>query len=83
MPPKKKGKKGKKGKKSAGDDDRPKSGSDKGGPSSKELTELGREFFLIQVKDLEGRLARYIICIYVESSFMLEIDIRLILNFCF
>jgi len=60
MPPKKKGgKKGKKGKKSAGDDDRPKSGSDAGkGGSSKELTELGREFFLIQVKDLEGRLAR-------------------------
>ncbi|XP_076823875.1 cilia- and flagella-associated protein 157-like [Clavelina lepadiformis] len=58
MPPKKKGgKKGKKGKKSAKDDDASASG-EKGG-STKELNELSKEYFLIQVKDLEQRLARY------------------------
>ena len=60
MPPKKKvGKKGKKGKKGGDDDNRPKSGSDLGDGSSKELTELSKERFLIQVKDLEDRLSRY------------------------
>ncbi|CAH1270947.1 CFAP157 [Branchiostoma lanceolatum] len=58
MPPKKKGK-GKKGKKSA-------KGSAKGSKSGakptsagQELNELSKEFFLIQVRDLENRLGRY------------------------
>ena len=57
MPPKKKGKKGKKGKKD-GDEGGP-PGGDKPG-SGKELNELSKEFFLIQIKDLEHRLVRYV-----------------------
>jgi len=56
MPPKKKGKKGKKGKKDGEEGGPP--GGDKPG-SGKELNELSREFFLIQIKDLEQRLVRY------------------------
>ncbi|OWF54650.1 cilia- and flagella-associated protein 157-like [Mizuhopecten yessoensis] len=54
MPPKKK-KSGKKGKKSA-----KKSG--RGSPSktsSEQLNELSKEYYLIQIRDLENRLARY------------------------
>ena len=55
MPPKKKkgsGKKGKKGKKSG-------KRSAKGAPTGGEqLSELTKEFYLIQIRDLENRLAR-------------------------
>ncbi|XP_064648997.1 cilia- and flagella-associated protein 157-like [Lineus longissimus] len=54
MPPKKKksGKKKKKsGKKSAKSDKQP--------PASENLNELGKEFYLIQIRDLENRLVRY------------------------
>ncbi|PIK60376.1 hypothetical protein BSL78_02674 [Apostichopus japonicus] len=56
MPPKKKGKKkGKKsGKKSGSKSARPSSA-----PSGANLSEVGKEFFLIQIRDLEQRLARY------------------------
>lgn len=55
MPPKKKGKKkGKKsGKKSGSKSARPSSA-----PSGANLSEVGKEFFLIQIRDLEQRLAR-------------------------
>ena len=55
MPPKKKGKKsgkkkgGKKGKKSA----------DENGPKKETITELQKEFYIIQINDLEKRLDRY------------------------
>nr|XP_039249586.1 cilia- and flagella-associated protein 157-like [Styela clava] len=56
MPPKKKGgKKGKKGKK----DKEEGSATGERPTSGKELTELSKEFFMIQVKDLETRLNRY------------------------
>lgn len=57
MPPKKKGgkKKGKKsGKKSGRKSARPSSA-----PSGANLSEVSKEFFLIQIRDLEQRLARY------------------------
>ncbi|KAI8514481.1 hypothetical protein Bbelb_070720 [Branchiostoma belcheri] len=58
MPPKKKGK-GKKGKKSAkGSAKGSKSGS-KPASAGQQLNELSKEFFLIQIRDLENRLGRY------------------------
>ncbi|KAK3087928.1 hypothetical protein FSP39_012548 [Pinctada imbricata] len=53
MPPKKK-KSGKKGKKSA-----KKSGRGSPSKSSEALNELSKEYYLIQIRDLENRLARY------------------------
>jgi len=55
MPPKKKksGKKGKKGKKSG------KASASGGGGKSEHLSELSKEFYLIQIRDLENRLGRY------------------------
>jgi len=59
MPPKKKGgKKAKKGKKSA--DEASNSGRISSGKEGKELNELSKEFYLIQIKDLEQRLSRYV-----------------------
>ena len=54
MPPKKKkGKKsGKKGKKSG------KASAKEGGGKSEHLSELSKEFYLIQIRDLENRLTR-------------------------
>ena len=68
MPPKKKKGKGKKGKKADGDD----AGSpvgDKPG-SGKELNELSKEFFLIQIKDLEQRLARFVLACFYLFNFI-------------
>nr|XP_002123434.1 cilia- and flagella-associated protein 157 [Ciona intestinalis] len=60
MPPKKKGgKKGKKGGKKSAKDDGGSVSGEKTGKGSQELNELSKEFFLIQVKDLEQRLSRY------------------------
>uniref|UniRef100_H2YPP1 Cilia- and flagella-associated protein 157 n=1 Tax=Ciona savignyi TaxID=51511 RepID=H2YPP1_CIOSA len=60
MPPKKKGgKKGKKGGKKGDKDDGGSAVGEKSGTGGKELNELSKEFFLIQVKDLEQRLSRY------------------------
>ncbi|XP_071946861.1 cilia- and flagella-associated protein 157-like [Antedon mediterranea] len=56
MPPKKKGKK--KGKKSGKKSGR-KSARASSAPSGMNLTEVSKEFFLIQIRDLETRLARY------------------------
>ncbi|XP_033116447.1 cilia- and flagella-associated protein 157-like [Anneissia japonica] len=56
MPPKKKGKK--KGKKSGKKSGR-KSARANSAPSGLNLTEVSKEFFLIQIRDLENRLARY------------------------
>lgn len=56
MPPKKKGKKSGKKKKSAKKSGRKSAAS---APSTEVLTELSKEFFLIQIRDLEARLARY------------------------
>ncbi len=56
MPPKKKsGKKGKKGKKSG-------KKSAKGAPTGgkENLSELSKEYYLIQIRDLEARLVRYV-----------------------
>jgi len=58
MPPKKKKGKGKKGKKGGDAEEGGPPAGDKPG-SGKELNELSKEFFLIQIKDLEQRLARY------------------------
>lgn len=57
MPPKK-GKKGKKKGKKGGDKEDGGSATGERPTSGKELTELSKEFFLIQVKDLEHRLNR-------------------------
>ncbi|VDI83782.1 cilia- and flagella-associated protein 157-like isoform X2 [Mytilus edulis] len=53
MPPKKK-KSGKKGKKSA-----KKSGRGSAKPPGEQLNELSKEYYLIQIRDLENRLVRY------------------------
>ena len=56
MPPKKKkgsGKKGKKGKKSG-------KKSAKAPSQGEQLSELTKEFYLIQIRDLENRLERYV-----------------------
>ena len=60
MPPKKKksGKKGKKGKKSG-------KTSAKDGSKSEHLSELSKEFYLIQIRDLENRLSRWVLVWFV------------------
>lgn len=54
MPPKKK-KSGKKGKKSA-----KKSGRGSAKPQGESLNELSKEYYLIQIRDLENRLVRLV-----------------------
>ena len=56
MPPKKKSGKKKKGKKS---------GKKSAGPMTQkeQVNELTREFYAVQIKDLENRLTRYVICV--------------------
>lgn len=56
MPPKKKGKKSGKKKKSG---KRSAKKSPSAAPSSDVLNELSKEYFLLQIRDLEGRLVRY------------------------
>lgn len=55
MPPKKK-KSGKKGKKSA-----KKSGRGSAKPPGEQLNELSKEYYLIQIRDLENRLVRLVL----------------------
>ncbi|XP_063688827.1 cilia- and flagella-associated protein 157-like [Bolinopsis microptera] len=57
MPPKKKGKKSGKGKK--GGKKGKKSGTEENGPKKETITELQKEFYIIQINDLEKRLDRY------------------------
>ena len=54
MPPKKK----KSGKKKKGKKSGKKSANSQQLPAQEGLNELGKEFFLIQIRDLENRLAR-------------------------
>ena len=56
MPPKKKGKKS--GKKKGGKKGK-KSGTEENGPKKETITELQKEFYIIQINDLEKRLDRY------------------------
>lgn len=56
MPPKKKGKKSGKKRKSGKKSGRKSAAS---APSTEILTELSKEYFLIQIRDLEARLSRY------------------------
>ncbi len=71
MPPKKKsGKKGKKGKKSG-------KKSAKGAPTGgkENLSELSKEYYLIQIRDLEARLVRYVtsINVFYQVSMLITI----------